>query len=104
LGVGLLLVVLGVLLYLQTQGITSLGKWWALLIMIPAVAAFVHAWNEYRDAGRKVTSRAGTAMLGGFILTAITAAILFNLDWGLVGPALLILLGIGVFFRGPKVS
>jgi Family of unknown function (DUF5684) len=94
---GLLLIGLGVLLFLQTQGNLSIGKWWALLILIPAIAALVNVWNEFHKAGNLFNRRAGTSLFGGILLTAITAAILMNLDWGYVGPGLLILLGVAFF-------
>lgn len=96
---GVLLIGLAVLLLLQNQGTLSFGRWWALLIMIPAIGAFVNAVHEFRSTGNQVTRRASISLISGLILTAITAAILFNLDWGWFGPALLLLAGIGLMGR-----
>ena len=96
---GLLLIALAVLLLMQNQGMISFGKWWALLILIPAVAAFINAGSEFSAAGNQVTRHVITLLVGGLILTAITAAILFNLDWGWIGPALMLLVGIVIATR-----
>ena len=97
---GLLLIGLGVLLLMQNMGTISFGRWWSLLILIPAVAAFANAWKEYQAAGGRLTGRASGAVIGGLLLSSITAALLFNLDWGWFGPALLLLAGLGFFVRG----
>ena len=96
---GLLLIALAVLLLMQNQGMISFGKWWALLILIPAVAAFINAGSEFSAAGNQVTRHVITLLVGGLILTAITAAILFNLDWGWIGPVLMLLVGIVIATR-----
>lgn len=97
---GLMLICLGILLLMQKTGTISFGRWWSLLILIPAFAAFASAWKEYRAAGGRLTRRASGAMLGGLLLSGVTGAILFNLDWGWFGPAVLLLAGLGFFVRG----
>jgi|WetSurMetagenome_2_1015567.scaffolds.fasta_scaffold901622_1 hypothetical protein len=97
---GLMLIGLGILLLMQNAGTISFGRWWSLLILIPAVAAFANAWKEYQAAGGRLTGRAISALIGGLLLSGVTAALLFNLDWGWFGPALLLLAGLGFFFRG----
>ena len=96
---GIFLIGLAILLLMQNQGMLSFGRWWALLIMIPAVAAFMNAGKEFQAAGSQLSRRASSSLIGGLILTAITAAILFNLDWGWFGPAILLLAGIGFLGR-----
>lgn len=96
---GLFLIGLGILLWMQNAGNISFGRWWSLLILIPAVAAFVNVWKEYQAAGGHLTRRTVGALVAGIALSGITCALLFNLDWGWFGPALLLLAGLGVFFR-----
>lgn len=96
---GIFLIGLAVLLLMQNMSILSFGKWWALLIMIPAIGAFINAWKEYQAADKQLTQRASSAVIGGLILTALTGAILFNMDWGWFGPALLLLAGVGFLGR-----
>ncbi len=97
---GSMLIGLGILLLMQKTGTISFGRWWSLLILIPAVAAFANAWKEYQAAGGQLTGRSSSALIGGLLLSMVTAALLFNLDWGWFGPALLLLAGLGFFVRG----
>ena len=96
---GLILLGLGILLLMQNTGTISVGRWWSLLILIPAIAAFSNAWKEYQVTKNLLTGRAIGALIAGVLLSAITAAFLFNLDWGWFGPALLLIIGIGVLIR-----
>ena len=96
---GFFLIGLAVMLLLQNMNVLSFGRWWALLIMIPAIGAFVNAWKEYQAADKQLTQRASSAVIGGLILTALTGALLFNMDWGWFGPALLLLAGAGFLGR-----
>jgi hypothetical protein len=43
-----------------------------------------------------LTSGGRSALIGGFVLTIIAAAFLFNLDFGNVWPLFLILIGLGI--------
>jgi hypothetical protein len=93
---GAVLIALGILLLLQNLTGFSLDNWWALFILIPAVGAFGRAWQDYRDAGGRLTAESRRALFGGMILTMVTAIFLFGLSWTMFGPALLILAGIGL--------
>ena len=94
---GAVLILIGVILLLQNLGKTVLENWWALFILIPALGAFANAWRSYQEAGGHLTGSARGSLLGGFILTMVAAIFLFNLNWALLGPILLILAGIGIF-------
>jgi hypothetical protein len=94
--VGGLLILLGLILFGQNLGILAFENWWALFILIPAVAAFATAAGMVRVADGHVTRRARTQIIIGLVLTAVTAALLFELDWSIVGPGLLILSGIAL--------
>jgi len=84
-------------LLLQNLGASLLNNWWALFILIPALGAFANAWRAYQEAGGHLTASARSSLFGGLILTLVAAIFLFNLSWGLLGPILLILIGIGIF-------
>ena len=94
---GAVLILIGVVLLLQNFGGMALQNWWALFILIPALGAFANAWRTYQEAGGHLTGAARSSLLGGFILTMVAAIFLFNLNWTLLGPILLILAGIGIF-------
>ena len=92
---GVILILLGVIFLLQNVRGFYLNNWWALFILIPAVGSFAAAWNGYRDAGR-LDRRARGALISGCVFLLITAAFLFNLNWGLVLPILLIVWGVSL--------
>jgi hypothetical protein len=97
---GGLLIVIGVAFLLQNLGALTLGgNWWALFILIPAVGAFAAAWRSYQNAGGHLNAAARGSLIGGLILTMVAAIFLFNLNWGLLGPVLLVLAGIGILLN-----
>ena len=89
------MVLLGVIFLLRNFGLVYPFKWWALFILIPALGAFGAAWASYWQTGRLGAPARG-ALIGGTVLTLVAAAFLFNLNWSLVLPALLILAGIAI--------
>jgi hypothetical protein len=95
---GIVLLLLGGVLLLQNFGVVYAFNWWALFILIPAAGAFGAAWTAYRQTGRLGAAARGS-LIGGIILSMVAAAFLFNLNWALVGPALLILAGFGILLN-----
>ena len=67
--VGAVLILVGAALLLQNLGVytESLGNWWALFILIPAVGAFGAAWNSYQRAGG-FNEATRASLVGGVIL------------------------------------
>lgn len=94
---GAVLILIGIVLLAQNLGNMVLQNWWALFILILALGAFANAWRAYRDAGGHLTGSARGSILGGVILMMVAAIFLFNLNWSLLGPILLIIAGIGIF-------
>jgi hypothetical protein len=95
--VGTILLVLGVVLLAQTFNIVFLSNWWALLIMIPAVASFVASWRLAQDAGGQFNRRSRSAFIIGSVLALASLIFLFNINTSIGGPVLLILAGIALF-------
>ncbi len=95
---GFILILLGLAFLLRTTGNFNfpLNNWWALFILIPAVGAFDTALRMYRNADNQLTGPALGSLLVGLVLTFVTASFLFNLNWSLFGPIILILAGIGI--------
>jgi hypothetical protein len=90
---GVVLILLGVIFLLQSMRGFYLNNWWALFILIPAFGSFADAWNAYRQAGR-LNRRARGGLISGCVFLLITAAFLFNWNWGIVLPVLLIVWGV----------
>lgn len=98
---GLLLVILGAAFLLQNAGyfIIPLKNWGALFILIPAFGSFSRAVWIYRAEGNQLTVRARGAFFLGIMLVIITAVILFDLNWLIWGPVLIILVGLGLLLN-----
>jgi cation transport ATPase len=95
---GLILIALGVIFLLQNFSGFHFNNWWALFILIPAISSLSSAWYFYRQAGRLNRSARG-ALFSGLVLLLITATFLFELNWNLVLPLLLIALGLGLLIN-----
>lgn len=96
---GVILIAIGTLLLLQNLGTIAFTRTWALLLMIPAIAAFSNAWKEYKSAGKVFSARTLSSLLGGLVLTTVTIVLLFNLRWEIFGPVILLFVGLGVLLR-----
>ena len=96
---GLVLIGLGLLFLLNNFfDIELVGNWWAVFILIPAVANLNRAWRHYRAAGRW-TDSARSALIGGLLIGTVALIFLFDLDWSYFWPVLLIILGGGILLR-----
>ena len=96
--VGLILILLGGLFLLRNTGMFDipLRNWWALFILIPAIGALDSARRMYQAAGGQLTAPARGSLLVGLVLLLVTAVFLFDLNWSLFGPILIILAGIAI--------
>ena len=95
---GVILILLGIIFLLQNVRGFYLNNWWALFILLPAFGSFATAWNSYHQTGR-LNRRVRGALISGCVFLLITAAFLFNLNWGLVLPILLIVWGISLLLN-----
>lgn len=98
--VGAVLIVLGLVFLLQNFGLRTFDNWWALFILIPAAGSFISAWSMYQSSGQQLTPQVRGSLIGGLILTLVAAAFLFNLNWGMIWPVFLIIIGIGALASG----
>jgi len=90
------LILLGIIFIVRNVAGLSLGNWWALFILIPALGSLMTAFRMYERNGRRFTSASRGPLLGGLVLLAVTAVFLFHLDWAKVWPLILILVGLGL--------
>lgn len=93
---GVVLILIGAIFLLREVSGFELDNWWALFIFIPAVGAFASAWQAYQDADGKFTASVRGSLIGGLVMILVAAIFLFNLNWSLLFPAVLILSGIGL--------
>ena len=96
---GVALIVIGGVFLLSNLTDFYLNNWWALFILIPASSNFGNAWRSYQKHGR-LNRQARGSLTGGMILSLITVAFLFNLDWGLIWPLFLIIGGLSALLGG----
>jgi len=96
---GIILIAVGVIFLFTNLTGFHLNNWWALFILIPAVKNFGGAWSSYQRHGRFTKSARGS-LTGGFILSLIASAFLFDLDWGIIWPVFLIIGGVSALFSG----
>lgn len=69
-------------------------NWWALFILLPALASLNRAWEIYRAQGQANEAMRGP-LVGGLVLLLAAAIFLFDLSWGTLWPLFLILFGLG---------
>ena len=90
---GTLLILIGVIFLIQNLTTVPFHNWWAVFILIPAVSSFSRAWEIYQAQGYQFSRGVTRAIFTGLLFVTITVVFLFNLDWNLMVPLLLILLG-----------
>jgi hypothetical protein len=96
---GFILIMVGAAILLNNLGYLPFANWWALFILIPAASSFSNAWNQYRDAGDRLTASARSSLFWGFILTLVSFTFLFGLSWTYLWPALLIIIGVSILLN-----
>jgi hypothetical protein len=96
---GVVLMAVGLLFLIGNLTNFRLDNWWALFIFIPAAINLGNALSIYRRQGR-FNSAARGMLTGALILTTVALAFLLELDWGIVWPLILIVLGIAALFNG----
>lgn len=94
---GVVLIILGVGLLLQNIGYHLPERWWALLLLLPAVGSLVAAIRSYRVRGASPDSVG--ALVGGAVFTALALALFLGVDWGIFWPVVIVLLGASLLIR-----
>ena len=95
---GVVMIGIGAIFLLSNYTDYSLANWWALFILIPALAVFASAVRAYRVAGR-VTSEVTSPLIGGAFMLFVASIFLFELDWGKVWPGFIIIAGVGALLN-----
>jgi hypothetical protein len=96
---GVILIAIGLIFLAANVTGFRLDNWWALFILIPAVANFGSAWADYQKNGRFTRSGRGS-ITGGLILTLVSFTFLFGWSWSIIWPIFLIIGGIAALLGG----
>jgi drug/metabolite transporter (DMT)-like permease len=96
----IVLIAIGAVFLARNLGVEMPDHWWALFILIPAVASFASATRSWQAAGR-LTGPAIASIVVGIGLLALTAILLFgyNINWNYVWPVVLIGVGVSLLIR-----
>lgn len=97
--IGLVLIALGGMFLLSNvlPG-TFVTNWWAVFILIPALFSLNRAWQSYRNHHR-LTAGGRSSLIGGLLILTVALIFLLNLDWGVVWPVFIIIIGIGILLQ-----
>jgi hypothetical protein len=93
---GAAFIAFGVIIMLQNMGLVQLHNWWALFILIPALGSFATAYGMYRTNGGHLNAMVRGSIMGGLMITAMAIVFLFDLNFTLFLPVILIVAGLGV--------
>lgn len=96
---GLILVGLGIVFLLENFGVKVPGNWWAIFLVLPGIGVMWSAWRMYQQGEGLTRSVVSTAVVGT-VLVAFGLSFLAGVDWGVLWPIVLILLGLGVVLGG----
>jgi|AP12_2_1047962.scaffolds.fasta_scaffold25382_3 drug/metabolite transporter (DMT)-like permease len=101
--IGLIFIFGGVAVLLNQLGILSFElNWWALFIMLPAAGFLGGAYNRFRSHGNLFSMEVAFSALIGLFLTALSFSLLvgaaWNINWDLIWPVIIIIIGLGMIF------
>ncbi len=96
---GLVLVAIGGIFLLQNLGVTQHFNWWAVFILVPALSALSGAWFAF-ERSRRFDAAVRSAIGGGLTILTVALMFMFNLDWSVWWPVMLIVPGFTIFING----
>jgi len=77
-------------------------NWWALFIMLPAAGMLNGAYNRFRANDNQFSTDIGITALIGLFMVGLSFSLLvdasWNINWSLLWPAMIILIGLGMIF------
>lgn len=94
---GFIVLAIGLVLLAGNMGYSVPHNWWAVLILIPAVAALVNAIRFYRAEGQ--SPRVMGSAIGGLVMLALALALFFDIGLGFFWPVIVIVVGIAIIAR-----
>jgi len=70
-------------------------RWWGIFILIPGVGAIINGLVVFLKGGNRLTWASQALLMLGLVITAVAALVLLGLDWNLLGPIIVIAIGVG---------
>ena len=100
---GLIFVFGGIALILNQLNLLPFElNWWALFIMLPAASMLRGAYNRFRANDSQFSTDVGITALIGLFMVGLSFSLLvgaaWNINWSLLWPAIIILIGLGMIF------
>jgi uncharacterized membrane protein len=96
---GVILIVIALVLLAQNLGFHLPDNWWAAFLLIPAGGSLVAAVRAYREDG-SFSRRASGGLIAGLIFLGLAIALYLGVNWGLLWPVILLVIGIALVARG----
>ncbi len=93
---GAILILLGVIFLLASLNLLQTYNWWALFILIPAIAFFASAWGLSQAGGLRA---ARSALIAGIFFTLLAGVLFFGVAWEIALPAVLIAGGVALLLN-----
>jgi hypothetical protein len=95
-----ILIAVGAIFLLRNMGFPLPHHWWALFLLIPAGASLAAAWRVYVRDGQ-VNSAVIGSLFGAAILIGLMLIFLLDVavNWDLLWPVVLIVLGLSLLTR-----
>lgn len=90
---GVALILVGLIFLFRNLTSFTFDRWWALFILVPAVASLANAWRLRRSAGRW-TLPARRMVMTGIWIAAAAFIFLLGLEWAKMWPVFLVFLGL----------
>ena len=100
---GLIFIFGGIAALLNQLGLLSFElNWWALFIMMPAAGFLSGAYNRFRANENLFSMDVAFPALIGLFLVGLSISLLvdvaWNINWSLIWPFIIILIGLGMIF------
>ena len=77
---------------------TVVANWWAAFILIPALYSLNRARRSYQRHGR-LTPGGRSSLIGGLLILTVALIFLLGLDWGVVWPVFIIIIGVSILLQ-----
>ena len=93
---GIACIALGIILILQMSHLIRLDNWWALFILIPALASLGTGITRFVRNGGHFTHSVSGSISGALFIGTVAVIFLFRLPWAHIWPLFIILAGLSM--------